>query len=55
VFQPFTTILRMGPGGSTPDTEKRVTRMTRITMAWSVLLYLLIATVAFIGKVKPFW
>jgi hypothetical protein len=24
-------------------------------MAWSVLLYLLIAAVAFIGKVKPFW
>lgn len=55
VFQPFTMILRIGSAGSTPDTEKRITRMTRITMAWSVLLYLLIAAVAFIGKVKPFW
>jgi hypothetical protein len=55
VFQPFTAILRMGPGGSTPETEKRVSGMTRMTMAWSVLLYLLIAAVAFIGKVKPFW
>ena len=55
VFQPFTMILRMGPGGATPGNEARVTRMTRITMAWSLLLYLLIAAVAFIGKVKPFW
>jgi hypothetical protein len=54
MFQPFTTILRMGPDGSTPEMEKRVTSMTRMTMAWSVLLYLLIAAVAFIGRVKPF-
>ena len=55
MFQPFTAILRMGPDGSTPEAEKRVTRMTRLTMAWSILLYLLIAAVAFIGKIKPFW
>ncbi len=55
VFQPFTTILRMGPAGSTPEQERRITRMTNRTMAWAVLLYLLIAGVAFLGRVKPFW
>jgi hypothetical protein len=54
VFQPFTTILRMGPGGSTPEQERRITQMTNRTMAWAVLLYLLIASVAFLGRVKPF-
>jgi hypothetical protein len=54
VFQPFTTILRMGPTGSTPEQERRVTRMTNRTMAWAVLLYVLIAGVAFLGRVKPF-
>jgi len=53
VFQPFTAILRMGPDGMTPENEQRIARMTNITMMWSVLLYLLIAAVAFIGKVKP--
>jgi hypothetical protein len=55
VFQPFTAILRMGPGGSTPDKEREVTRATNITMAWAVLLYVLVLAVAFLGKVKPFW
>lgn len=55
VFQPFTTILRMGPGGSTPEKEREVTRATHITMAWAVLLYLLVLAVAFLGKLKPFW
>ena len=55
VFQPFTTILRMGPDGSTPEEEREVTRATNITMAWAVLLYVLVLTVAFLGKVKPFW
>jgi hypothetical protein len=54
VFQPFTTILRMGPTGSTPEQERRVTQMTYRTMAWALLLYLLIAMVAFLGRVKPF-
>lgn len=53
VLQPFTMILRMGPDGATPGNEARITRMTRMTMAWSVLLYFLIASVAFIGKVQP--
>jgi hypothetical protein len=54
VFQPFTTILRMGPDGSTPETEREVTRATNITMAWALLLYVLVLSVAFLGKVKPF-
>lgn len=53
VFQPFTAILRMGPGGSTPQQEREITRMTNQTMAWALLLYLLIASVAFLGRVKP--
>jgi hypothetical protein len=55
VFQPFTTILRMGPHGSTPAQEAIVTEMTNRTMAWAGLLYLLIAAVAFLGRVKPIW
>lgn len=55
VFQPFTSILRMGPDGSTPAKEAEVTRATHLTMAWAVLLYLNILVVAFLGKVKPFW
>jgi hypothetical protein len=55
VFQPFTTLLRMGPHGSTPAQEAVVTRLTNRTMAWAVLMYLLIAAVAFLGRVKPFW
>lgn len=55
VFQPFTTLLRMGPGGSTPDGEALVTRLTHRTMAWALFMYLLIAAVAFLGRVKPFW
>lgn len=54
VFQPFTTILRMGPDGSTPEKEREVTRATHLTMAWALLLYALILAVAFLGKVKPF-
>lgn len=55
VFQPFTMILRMGPDGSTPEKERAVTRATNVTMAWAVLLYVLVLSVAFLGKVKPFW
>lgn len=55
VFQPFTTLLRMGPDGSTPAQEAIITRLTNRTMAWAVLLYVLIAAVAFLGRVKPFW
>lgn len=55
VFQPFTTILRMGEHGSTPAAEAEVTRQTHYTMAWAVFLYLVILTIAFLGTVKPFW
>jgi hypothetical protein len=55
VFQPFTTILRMGPTGSTPAVEADVTRMTRATMGWALLLYAVVLAIAFLGKVKPFW
>jgi len=55
VFQPFTTILRMGPKGSTPAAEAAVTRATHLTMAWALLMYALILGIAFLGVVKPFW
>jgi len=54
VFQPFTTILKMGPDGSTPEKEAEVARATHMTMAWAVFLYLVVLTVAFLCKVKPF-
>ena len=54
VFRPFTAIMQMGPAGSTPEGEAVVKRITHLTMAWSLLLYLLIAAVAFLGKIKPF-
>lgn len=55
LFRPFTTILRMGPEGSSPAMEATVTRVTNRTMLWSLLLYVLIAAVAFLGTVKPGW
>ena len=54
VFQPFTTLLKMGPDGSTPEKEAVVRRLTHRTMAWALLLYALVAGAAFLGKVKPF-
>ena len=54
-FQPFTTLLAMGPAGSTPEREAVILRMTNQTMAWALLLYGVIAGVAFLGRVKPFW
>lgn len=53
-FRPFTTIMQMGPDGSTPEKEAQVTRATNMTMAWAVFLYIVILAVAFLGKVKPF-
>ena len=55
VFQPFTTLLRMGPQGSTPQAEARVRRLTGQTMAWAVFMYAVVALVAFLGRVKPSW
>ena len=53
MFRPFTTIMRMGPDGSTPEMEEKINRTVNWTMAWSILLYLLIAAIAFLGTVKP--
>ena len=53
MFRPFTTIMRMGPDGSTPEMEEKINRTVNRTMAWSILLYLLIAAIAFLGTVKP--
>ena len=53
-FQPFTMLLRAGPDGLTPATERAITRATDITLAWALLLYALILLVAWFGKLKPF-
>ena len=53
-FKPLTMILVMGPGGSTPEKEAAITRETHMTMAWALLLYVLIAAIAFMGTTKPF-
>jgi hypothetical protein len=55
VFQPFSTLLRAGPAGMTPQQEAGMRRLTNLSMAWAVMLYVLIAAVAFLGLVKPFW
>lgn len=55
VFQPFTTLLCMGPQGSTPEGEALVRRLTNRTMAWAVFMYVVVAAVAFLGRVKPYW
>ena len=55
MFRPFTTIMRMGPEGSTPEMEEKINRTVNRTMAWSILLYLLIAAIALLGTVKPSW
>lgn len=52
-FQPFSMILRMSREGATESGEAAVTRTTNLTLAWAMLLYLLIAAIAFLGTVKP--
>jgi hypothetical protein len=54
-FQPFTTLLRLGPAGLDEAGEAAITRATNLTMAWALLLYGLVLIIAFLGKVKPFW
>jgi hypothetical protein len=49
-FAPFAEI---GEEGSTPEREEAVARAVNYTMAYMVVLYLLIAGIAFLGKVKP--
>lgn len=52
-FQPFTQLLAMARTGSTPDGEAAVRRSVNLTLAWAMLLYVLIAGIAFLGTVKP--
>jgi hypothetical protein len=54
-FQPFTTLLRLGPAGLDDAAEADIARATNLTMAWALLLYGLVLAIAFLGKVKPFW
>ncbi|MGE4062438.1 MAG: hypothetical protein AB7E79_03630 [Rhodospirillaceae bacterium] len=49
-FAPFAEI---GEEGSTPEREEAVARAVNQTMTYMVVLYLLIAGIAFLGKVKP--
>lgn len=49
-FAPFAEI---GEEGSTPEREEAVARAVNHSMAYMVVLYLLIAGIAFLGKVKP--
>lgn len=49
-FAPFAEI---GEEGSTPEREEAVSRAVNQTMVSMVVLYLLIAGIAFLGKVKP--
>jgi hypothetical protein len=53
-FKPLTMILTIGPDGSTLEKEAAITRETHLTMAWAMLLYMMIATIAFMGTTKPF-
>lgn len=52
-FQPFTMIMRMAATGSTHTQEAQITRATNQTLAWALLLYVLILIIAFLGTVKP--
>ena len=53
-FRPFAEpFAKIGVSGSTPEREAVVTRTINRTLAWALVLYLLIATIAFMGVVKP--
>ena len=49
-FAPFAEI---GEEGSTPEREEAVARAVNHTMAYMVVLYLLVAGIAVLGRVKP--
>jgi hypothetical protein len=49
-FAPFAEI---GEEGSTPEREEAVTRAVNHSVAYMAVLYLLIAGIAFLGRVKP--
>jgi len=46
--------MEIGQQGSEPEREVAVSRAVTNTLAASIVLYLLIGAIAFIGKVKPF-
>ncbi len=50
-FAPFAELERYGP---TPEREEAIVRAATHTMMAMVALYLLLAAIAFVGKVKPF-
>ena len=54
-LQPFQVpFMEIGQQGSEPEREEAVSRAVGNTLVASVVLYMLIAAIAFIGKVKPF-
>jgi hypothetical protein len=53
-FRPFAEpFAQIGASGSTPELEAVVTRTINRTLSWALVLYLLIAAIAFMGVVKP--
>jgi hypothetical protein len=52
-FQPFTMLLSTAPQGPSPAQEREIRRATDQTLAWALLLYALIVTIAWLGKLKP--
>ncbi len=54
-FRPFAApFAEIGEEGSTPEREEAVTRAVNHTLAAMAVLYILIAAIAFLGKVRPF-
>jgi hypothetical protein len=54
-LQPFQVpFMEIGQQGSEPEREEAVSRAVGNTLTASIVLYILIAAIAFIGKVKPF-
>lgn len=53
-FRPFyAPFHEIGEEGSTPEREEAVTRAVNHALGYMVVLYLLIAGIAFLGRVKP--
>lgn len=50
-IKPF---MEIGTEGSTPEREALFTKHVNHTLVWVLTLYVLIATIAFLGKVQPF-
>ncbi len=50
-FKPF---MEIGTEGSTPEREALFSKHVNHTLVWVLTLYVLIALIAFVGKVQPF-